>query len=250
MAPRVLIRALAAMVLLEGAARAGDASTAEVEAETVEDIAGGIVRNVRRAIAIGPAIGAFSTYALDGGALDGGISIGLEAELFRSAIPTPARVRELALQRAQARLARALRDRFGDRRPDDATLRQLAREIAVEVRAELVAELRGARPRLVERPRLLLGIEGEYLFGSSDGAFRVGFALGAGPLSLGPSFSVRFGDDVVARLGAELAAHVLPGASPRSPVLDVVLRADFELHARDPADDQITLGVRVLLDLI
>jgi hypothetical protein len=33
-------------------------------------------------------------------------------------------------------------------------------------------------------------------------------------------------------------------------VLDLFLRADFELHARTPNDDQLALGLRVLLDII
>ncbi len=38
--------------------------------------------------------------------------------------------------------------------------------------------------------------------------------------------------------------------APRSPMLDVFLGGDFELHDRDANDDQIVLGVRALLDLI
>jgi hypothetical protein len=33
-------------------------------------------------------------------------------------------------------------------------------------------------------------------------------------------------------------------------MLDIFLRGDFELHARDANDDQVVLGIRALLDLI
>ena len=214
-----------------------------------EEIARGTVRNLRRAIALGPTLGGFSAYAPSASDLDGGLSFGLELEIFKTWLPTPAKLREVAQQKLQEKLVAIIRDRFGGVRPDAATMKRLARELAAEVKAEVLAGLR-AKPPLLERPRLAILVEANYLAGSSDWLPRLGLALGLGPVSLGPTFSFRFGDDFVARLGGELSIHLLPTKSPRSPVLDVFLRGDFELHARATNDDQISLGVRVLLDII
>jgi hypothetical protein len=250
-----VLAALTWMLITGGIAHAEDgapegaAPEDAAEDAPAEELARNVVRSVRRSIALGPTLGAFSAYAPSASELDAGISFGLELELFRSAIPTPARVRELAREKTQEKLARIIRDRFAGQRPDPATMQQLVREIAAEVKAEVLAAL-GAKPRRLERPRLVIPVEASYFFGPADWLGRLGFGFGAGPLSIGPTFSVRFGDDTVARLGAELSIHLLPSGSPRSPVLDVFLRGDFELHARDVNDDQIALGVRVLIDVI
>lgn len=247
---------LAALACLLGAARIARAQDGSLEDPALDDpttreqLIRDVARTVRRAIALGPTLGGFSAYAPSAEELDGGLSFGLELRLFRSSLPTPAGIRELAKEKTKAKLAVIIRDRFAGQTPDRATLQQLVREIAAEVKAEVLADLRGGKPRRLERPRVGITLEANYLFASADWLGRLGFGFGLGPLSIGPSFSVRFGDDTVARLGAELSLHLLPTPSPRSPVLDLFLRADFELHARDPSDDQIVLGARFLLDLI
>jgi hypothetical protein len=264
----LVLVALTSMLVTGGVARAQDSGPEHVTAQqdataqdataqqdatvhdaTAQEIIGSVVRNIRRSLALGPTFSAFSVYAPSGSELEGGLAFGLELELFRSGLPTPASIRELVRKKAQEKLLLIIRDQFAGQRPDAATMQRLVREIAAEVKAEVIAGL-GAKPRLLERPRLGILIETNYFFDSADWLGRLGFALGVGPLSLGPSFSVRFGDDTVARLGAELSIHLLPTKSPRSPVLDIFLRSDFELHARDANDDQVSLGVRVLLDII
>jgi hypothetical protein len=250
------------MLVTGGVARAQDGGPEHVTAQqdvtaqdttaqdaTAVEIVRGVVGNIRRSIALGPTFGTLSVYTPSGSEADGGLSFGLELELFQSALPTPARIREIAREKMQEKLLLIIRDRFAGQRPDPATMQQLVREIAAEVKAEVLAGI-GAKPRLLARPRLGILVEANYFFDPADWLGRLGFSFGAGPLSLGPSFSVRFGDDTVARLGAELSIHLLPTKSPRSPVLDIFLRGDFELHARDANDDQVSLGVRVLLDII
>ncbi len=238
--------ALTLLLVTAGTAHAQDRAP---EDATVEEIAGGVVRNIRRSIALGPNIGAFSAYAPSAEELDGGISFGLELELFKTGIPTPARVREIAKQKAKEKLAQIIRDRFAGQEPGPEVMEQLVREIAAQVKAE-VLEAIGAKPRRVGRPRLIIPVEAGYFFGPADWLGRIGFGIGFGPIAVGPSFSVRFGDDTVARMGGELSVHVYVSKAPRSPMLDVFLRGDFELHDRDANDDQIVLGVRALLDFI
>jgi len=266
-AAAALALALASLLAVRGAAHAQPGATPaagpepgaspgpepspepEPEPLTREQIARDVIRGVRRSVAFGPTFGGFSTIATSGGDLGGGISFGLELELFQGTIPTPEEVKAIAKEKALQKLAQVIRDRFAGQTPDAATQRQLLRELAEEIKQEVLAVLR-ARPRVLERPRLSIPIEASYLFGSADWLGRLGIAVGFGRVSLGPSFSVRFGDDTVARLGAELSIHLLPTPSPRSPVFDVFLRGDFELHQRATHDDQIVLGVRALLDLI
>ncbi|HWO24882.1 MAG TPA: hypothetical protein VNO30_39340 [Kofleriaceae bacterium] len=243
----VPLLAVAAVAAAASPARADDGEPDESDA--ADEIARSAIRTIRRSIALGPTLGGFSAYAPSAGEFEGGLSFGLELELFRNKLPTPQRIRDIARQKAQEKLAAIIRDRFAGQAPDPATRRQLVREIAAEVKAEVLASLAG-RPRLIERPRLAIQLEANYLFSSADWLARFGAAFGVGPLSLGPTFSARFGDDTVARLGAELSLHLLPTKSARSPVIDVFLRGDFELHARGTNDDQIGLGLRVLLDLI
>ena len=222
---------------------------AEPEPLTRKQIARDVIRGVRRAIALGPTFGVFSTYQPSGSVLDTGLSFGLELEVFQAGIPTVEELQEIAKDKAKAKLLQVIRDRFAGQTPDAATRRQLLRELAEEIKQEVLATLR-ARPKVLQRPRLAIPLEASYLFDSADWIGRLGVSAGFGPVSLGPVFSVRFGDDTVARLGADLAIHLLPSPSPRSPVIDIFLRGEFELHARTTNDDQIVLGVRALLDLI
>lgn len=248
----MLIRtSVLALTLLAAAATSAraDAGADDGAPDAADEIARSVIRTVRRSIALGPTLGVHSAFAPSPGELDAGLSFGLELELFRTTLPDRDRIRELVRQKALERLAQIIRERFGGQPPDPATQRQLLREVAEEVKAEVLASLVG-RPRLVERPRLVIPLEADYLLSSSSWLARLGLAVGVGKFSLGPTFSVRFGDDTVARLGAELSLHLLPTRSSRSPVFDLFLRADFELHARASNDDQLALGVRVLLDLI
>jgi hypothetical protein len=246
MAIRVSVLIFVWLLVTGGVARAQEV---EPEPPSREEIARGVVRNVRRMIAIGPTLGTFGAYAPSPGEIDAGLSFGLEAALFKTSLPTPARIREIAKQKTKEKLARIIAERFAGQQPDRATLEQLVREIAAEVKAEVIAAI-SKKPPVLERPRLAIALEANYLFGPADWLSRFGFGVGIGPVAIGPTFSVRFGDDTVARLGGDLTVRLLPMSSPRSPVLDLFLRADFELHARDTNDDQIALGVRLLLDII
>jgi hypothetical protein len=244
MAIRVSVLVLVCWLLTGGVAHAQDA-----EPHIGGEVARGVVRSIRRGIALGPTIGTFGAYAPSPGELDAGLSFGLELALFRTSIPTPDRIREIARQKAKQKLARIIAERFAGQQPDRAILEQLVREIAAQVKDEMLAGI-GAKTRRIERPRLAIPLEASYLVGPADWLARLGIGVGVGPVTIGPTFSVRFGDDTVARLGGELVVRPMLTRSPRSPVLDLYLRADFELHARDQNDDQIVLGVRLLLDLI
>ena len=96
----------------------------------------------------------------------------------------------------------------------------------------------------------LLGGEGVYLFRAKDGQLRTTLGIGLWKLSFGLTAVLHFGDGVAAYLGPELDLRLLPGKGPRSPVIDLFLRADFAVSDRDTRGDLLTGGLRVMLDLI
>ena len=233
------------ILLAAGAAQADEAENRRV----AEQIASGAIRSVRRAVAIGPTIGGYSAYATSSGDFDTALTFGLELELFKSKVLTPSGLQEMVRGRIAAKLKARIAERHGGTTPDDATMKQYAREVIDEVKADLLREL-NAPPKKLQEPRFQLALEANYLFGAEDWLARLGFGVGIKMISIGPTFSVRFGDDTVARLGGELGIHVMPTKSLRSPVLDIFVRGDFELHERASNEDQIVVGIRLLLDVI
>ena len=234
------------MILLAArGARADDAENRRV----AEQIASGAIKSVRRAVAIGPTIGGYGAYATSPGEADAALSFGLEIALFKSKVLSPSGLQEMVRGRIEAKLKARVDLRHGGTTPDDATMKQYVREIIDEVKAELVRELE-APPKKLQQPRFNLALEANYLFDASDWLGRLGLGIGIKMFSIGPTFSVRFGEDTVARLGGELGIHIMPTKSLRSPVFDIFVRGDFELHKRESKDDQIVVGIRLLLDVI
>jgi hypothetical protein len=244
------VRVLALSLILFTTATA-QADDVDDDSSSHRDLAQQIVRKgiraARRAVAIGPTVGAFSALAPAQSDLDGAISFGLELEVYRTRL-TPGGIEQMVRAKVKAKLAELVRAKLASgHRPHRHELKALAREAYEEVKAELLAELDAPLPA-VRRPRFDLAVEANYLFGSGDWLARLGLATGIGPVAIGPTFSVRFGDDTVARLGAEVAIHVGPPRSAHT-VFDVFVRGDFELHARDRNDDQVVIGMRTMLDV-
>ncbi|MEO8700167.1 MAG: hypothetical protein ABI867_08990 [Kofleriaceae bacterium] len=244
----VRISALVFVLLVTATtARADDGS------ELAQQIVRKGIRAAKRTVAIGPTIGMFSAFAPAHSDLDGAVSFGLELELYRSRLPlTPHGIANLVREKVQARIAAKAKELAREKlatlqRPHRDELKQIAREAYEEVKAELLAELDAPLPTVI-RPRFDLAMEANYLFGSGDWLARTGIAIGLGPVAIGPTFSVRFGDETVARLGGELALHLNPLRGDHT-VFDVFVRGDFELHARDRNDDQVVVGMRTLLDV-
>jgi hypothetical protein len=228
-----------------------DGLLAEISAESplVTTIARGVVRRGRRAVSIGPTLGAYAAAQPSPGELDVALTFGLGLELFAvPVLPSREQLQQLALGRARERLVRAL---AGRQPPGAGDAEQLAREIWRDAVREVLA-LEDVRPRTMERPRLSLAIEGNRLVSSDVWAVRLRAGLGVWRLTVAGSLATAFTDPATSVFtGIELVAHFLTSPNPRASVVDVFVRGDFEIRNRDAANtDTIVIGVRYLLDVL
>lgn len=213
-------------------------------APVLERIAKGTFKRARRAIAIGPTVGAWAGYLPDPGETETAITFGLGLEVFKiPVLPTPETLKQIAIERAKARLLSA--------RPTAATGEQLAREIWDDV-VEEVLGMENIRGRTMERPRLTLALEANRYLDAEAWATRLRLGIGVSRVTLAGSFTVAFTDpETSVFTGVEVVTHFLLSKQPRSPVVDVFLRGDFEVRNRDLANvDTYVLGTRFLLDAL
>ena len=180
---------------------------------TASSIARAAAHYARRSIAVGPWIGASAAYALEPEYLDTPISFGVALLVFR-VVPDPA-------------------DAFRDR-------------------ANLAAQLAGRprRDRVVEKPSVVLSLEGAYFPRAGDWQGRLSAGYGLRVITLSISLAGHFGDANWLYSGLEAAVHLTPRQGPRSPVVDVFARFDYGVTSATEDAHQLGGGLRVLLDLI
>jgi hypothetical protein len=219
------------------------------ENPSVREFAEGTVRRARRAVAIGPTVGAAGSYAPSPGDADAPLSAGLELVYF--AIPVVPDLREMIVERAKARLTERVADIVarGEPPPDGDELERMAREIALEVKAEILG-LHARRDRTLEKPRFAVALEGTYLPRAKAGQIRLTAALGISKVTVGPTLVADFAGGNGLFVGAEVAVHLTPWAGPRANVVDVFIRGDYGITDGTDGADQVGLGVRFLLDVI
>jgi len=210
---------------------------------SLEQIVNSTLTRARRAVALGPTVGAAAVIAPSPGDGDGAISFGLEVNLFKvPVVPDIGTIRELIQERFKARLKERL---LHLQKPDDTMVRQVYEDVKAEVLGEL-----NVRPQTWENPQLSVGLEGAYLFRAESWQVRGIIGVGISKFTIGPTLTVfaapGFTDFL---LGGELGIHLLPTDSPRSPVIDVFIRAEFPT-AQDQDTTQIGIGARLQLDLI
>lgn len=219
---------------------------------TIERIARGAFRRARRAISIGPTLGLYGASIVSPGETDAALTFGLGLETFKVPIlPSIENFKELVKERAKAKLIEQVERTFKGQRPDAAAIDQLARQV-IEEAVEEVLGLENIRPKTMERPRLSIGIEGNRYFDSNVWMTRLRAGIGIWKLTLAASVSAAFTDPKTSVFaGPEIVAHFLTSRSPRASVLDVFVRADFELRNRGTMNtDTVALGVRYLVDVL
>jgi hypothetical protein len=219
---------------------------------TIERIARGAFRRARRAISIGPTLGLYGASIVSPGDTDAALTFGLGVETFKvPVLPSIDNFKELVKERAKAKLIEQVEQTFQGQRPDAAAIDQLARQV-IEEAIEEVLGLENVRPRMMERPHLTIAIEGNRYFDSNVWMTRLRAGYGIWKLTLAASVSAAFTDPKTSVFaGPELVAHFLTSRNPRASVLDVFLRADFELRNRGMMNtDTVALGVRYLLDVL
>ncbi len=232
------------LALSSAPARGSDA------APRMTQLARGTVARARRAIAIGPSAALVVPAVSDGADL--GYSLGLGVYLFRVPfVPDPAAIQAMVVDRVKDKVkahAQAM-VREGRPAPTQEDLARYGREIVDEVEAELLGQLQ-RRPRLLEPPTVTMDLEWTSVPGPARWQLRATVGVGLGPVTIGPTLAFDSSGDNVVRLGPQLGLRLLPGAGPRSPVIDLFVRYDLALYDRDQQTDQIGLGARVLLDLL
>lgn len=212
----------------------------------------GTFNRARRAVAVGPAVGLGLGYATSAGEMDTAVTFGLAFEYFKIPIvPTPEKIRAIIEERVKAKVKEIAKQRLleGKPLPGPEDLERIGREIFEEVKAEVLGEL-SVRPKVLEKPRLAFVVEGAYFTTSEAWQLRTTVGVGISKVTIGPTLAVHLGDANGVLVGGELALHLLPKKSPRSPVIDLFLRADLGVTDGTAEADQVTLGARFLLDII
>jgi hypothetical protein len=217
---------------------------------SAQKIALGTVRRARRAVSLGPTVGGWGAVIPSPGETEAAVTFGLGLEVFKIPIvPSATNIKALVQERVKARLRQHITDRLKGVPPEPGELERIAQEVFEEVKGEVLGEL-NARPKTMERPRFSVGLEGNRLLDSEAWLTRLRAGIGIWKVTLAGSLAVGFTDDKTVFTGLELATHFLISKNPRASVVDVFVRADFEVTDRDVNTDHISLGVRFLLDVI
>jgi len=216
----------------------------------IEKLVRGTVRRARRAIALGPTVGAWVAHVPSPDVQEEAVTFGLGLEVFKiPVLPTLTNAKALLEERVRAKVRGIVVAQFRGVPPEPIELERLAREAFEEAKAELFDDA-NTRAKVWERPRFSLGLEGNRLLEAEAWMTRLRVGVGIWKLTLAGSFAVGFGDDTTVFTGVELGTHFLLSKRARSPVVDVFVRADFEVTDRDANTDHVTVGARFLLDLI
>ena len=213
-----------------------------VNSPLIERIAKGTFKRARRAISIGPTVGAFAGYFPDAEQADYAITFGLGIEVFKiPVLPGPELIKDVAIQRAKERLRSAS--------PQATNLDQLAQQIWDDTVKEVLG-MENIRGKRLEKPRLTVALEVDRLVDSEVWMTRFRAGLGISKVTLAGTAAVAFTDpETSIYTGLELVLHVMMSKHPRSSVADVFVRADFEVRHRDLANaDFYGIGVRYLVD--
>lgn len=235
------MRIPSALVVLALAAGTAHADYADDAAVGLQIAKGGLDR-FRRSIAIGPEVGAVAGVDVDGHSAHG-FSAGLAIYTFD--VPVFDLQRILA-DKIRLRVQERVKEIIASGGAAPADLGELARQVAADVKAELLGQ--ETKQRMLEKPewKVLL----EYLHFADANGVRAGVSKGVRHLSFGLGFAgLRGGGENVFLVGAEVSLHLTPIGRARTPVIDLFVRADLPLAG--PSSDLVFLGGgRLLLDVL
>lgn len=227
-------------------------------APTIGTIASGTWRRFRRSISIGPTAGLWSGAIIDPGNVDVALTFGIGLERFKvPVLPTVDSMKELLIDTIKDKAKDRLKQIIATRHVEVADLERLAKEIYQEVRNEVLG-LHSNRAKTVERPSWNVAIEANRLFLAERWLGRVRAGIGIWKLTVGASLAVgrvcrseTCDDGLKLFVGPEVVLHAMTSKDPRSSVVDVFLRGDFQANSRGMETyDHATLGLRFLLDVI
>ncbi len=211
-----------------------------IDRKIAEALARAAIGRTRRAIAIGPHVGGAGIIDAKDAASGGAVSFGLGLYTFR--VPTGLNLREVVEERVKAELRSAIArgEVDGDK---------LVHDIIEKVIRDVLDGAYGSQS--FPKPAVTVLVEGEKALGDADGwLVRAMFGYGVSKLNVGLSIAGSFPDTApnTLLLGPELSMRLTPIGKHRTPVFDVFARG--EVSVRGPNPMTVSLGVRVLLDVI
>ncbi len=220
------------------------------EKGTVRLIVESAVDRTRRRIAIGPMIGVGSAYTIDNGEADIPFSFGIGLALFQIPIfPEPEEIKVLVMDEIKARVAIRLEDiaAQGLPVPGVAEIQSITKDITEQLIRDYI---RKRRHHTLEKPQLAVALEEVRMPGGGTWITRLTAGFPIWKLTIGPSILGALGDVQGAYLGGELAVHLTPRDSPRSPVIDFYVRGDVGVAGGAKDADMLWFGMRLMLDII
>lgn len=217
---------------------------------TIRLVLDNAVDRTRRRIALGPMIGVAAAYTIDSEDTGVPFSFGLGLDFFKIPImPGPEEIQAIVLDAVKVRVAAHVQDVVAQGLP--APTPDELQSLTEEIRDRLVAEyLRKRRHRTLEKPQLTIALEEVRMPGGGTWITRLTPGFGVSRFTIGPTFMGSLGDVKGVYLGGEVAVHLTPRDSPRSPVIDLYVRADFGVSGDAKSADLVWVGTRLLIDLI
>lgn len=197
-----------------------------------------LVAQARRAVAIGPVIGAAGVVDYETPYVDAELSAGLAVFAFEPPILDTDRLQDLGKDRLKE---------YGPKWP------HMSHEEREQAKAQIRADLRSQldpSPETIPDPKLDLVLEGGWHPRAGAWHIRASLGFGVGPVTIGPTLLVEGeGGSASFAAGPEVALHLLLGAGPRPLALQLFARADFFVANREKFEDTASLGARLLFDL-
>lgn len=223
---------------------------------TIENVARGAFRRLRRSISIGPTVGVWGLGVIDTSDIDGALTFGLGFEKFKVPImPSMDTIKAMIKERVKAQVKERIKAALkGQLEPIN--LETMVAQVYTEVRDEILG-VKEVRAKTMERPALSIGLEANRVFGAERWLGRLRAGVGVWKFTVAASLavgrvcrSVTCDDGVKLFVGPEVVMHFLMSKKPRASVLDVFVRFDIQTTSRgDEVYDQVALGARYLLDI-
>ena len=211
-----------------------------LDGKVAEALARAAIGRTRRAIAIGPHLGGAALIDAQDSASGGAITFGLGLYTFR--VPTGLALKEVIKERVMVELRSAIASGAVD---GD----QLIHDIIQKVIRDVLDGAYGSQS--FPAPAFTFLVEGQKSFGDANGfGVRTMIGYGLSKLNIGLALAGSFpsGTRNQLLLGPELGIRLTPIGRHRTPVFDLFARA--ELGVRSPGPTTVSVGARLLLDVL
>jgi hypothetical protein len=216
----------------------GSSTMAEARENPIKHAVGRALYQARRAVSIGPTLGAGGTLDWETPRIDATVSGGFGVFLFETPTIDPEKFQDMAKQKLEEMGPRILKMSKEERE-------QTKKEVLDELHREL-----DPPPKMIPDPTFDLVLEGGWRFRAEAWHVRASLGFGVGPVTIGPTLYLEHGSGATSfAVGPEIALHLLLGNGPAPLAVQLYARADFYVAKRDAFEDTASIGARVLFDL-